>query len=241
MEAIVLAGGVGSRLKEVVSDRPKPLANVCGKPFLEILLTFLVQSRCQHIIISVGYKKQMIIEGFGPSFLGVPITYVQEDKPLGTGGAFVQAVHQLIDTDPFLICNGDTYFPIEIEKLRSKMTDTNVDMTMALFRCMEDGRYGRAELVDGFIRSNPAKLRAKNGEYANSGMSLIKSRDIISYADIDKVKFSFEDDFVENIIQGGALVNAHSFDEVFFDIGLPEDYKRFCVWQKTATEQPINS
>jgi NDP-sugar pyrophosphorylase family protein len=113
MEAIILAGGLGRRLLDVVSVVPKPMAPINGKPFLYHLFHWLKKYPVEKLVLSVGYMSDSIIEYFGNSFLSIPIEYAKEEKPLGTGGAILYAFKKT-SGDNTLIINGDTYFPIDI-------------------------------------------------------------------------------------------------------------------------------
>ena len=116
MDAIILAGGMGTRLKKVVSDIPKPMAPVAGKPFLYYIFDWLRKYPVEKIILSVGYKAESITEYFGNSVFDIPVEYVVEKNPLGTGGA-VKFAFERTDGDDVLILNGDTWFPVDISKL----------------------------------------------------------------------------------------------------------------------------
>ena len=109
MEAIILAGGFGTRLQSVVKDVPKPMADINGRPFLEYILVFLAKNCFTKVILSVGYKKESIINHFGSSFCGMNISYCIEDEPLGTGGAIKKAF-DYVDGQNVLVLNGDTFF-----------------------------------------------------------------------------------------------------------------------------------
>ena len=116
MEAVILAGGMGTRLRKAVPDVPKPMAPVDGKPFLWYLLKWLTGYPVSKIILSIGYMPESIINYFGDSFLGIPVEYVIEGEPLGTGGGIILAAGKVSEPD-FLVINGDTYFPIDLSKL----------------------------------------------------------------------------------------------------------------------------
>ena len=128
MEAIILAGGKGTRLKSVVSDRPKPLADVNGQPFLAILMNYLIEQGCHHFVLATGYKREMIRSQFGNYYLGIPITYSEEMQPLGTGGAVINAQKKLVRKEPFLVLNGDTFFPINLPQLKKQFHKTKSAM-----------------------------------------------------------------------------------------------------------------
>src|SRR5262245_49936719 len=117
MQAIVLAGGLGTRLRATIGDIPKPLAPVRGRPFLEYLLAYWIGQGVTSFILSVGYRSEMITGHFGASFRGAAIDYAVEDRPLGTGGGLLLATTRLAADDPFLVLNGDTYFEVPLAAL----------------------------------------------------------------------------------------------------------------------------
>ena len=129
MEAIVLAGGFGTRLKEVVSDVPKPMAPVNGKPFLEYLIKDLGEKGIRHIILAVGYKKKIIKEYFKNRYESIEITYSEELTPLGTGGAIKKALKLAKEEDVFIV-NGDTFFDIDLKRMKEFHTENKSILTV---------------------------------------------------------------------------------------------------------------
>ena len=115
-EAIVLAGGFGTRLAHIVSDVPKPMAPVCGRPFLRFILDDLQKKGVERIILATGYKRECIEEFFGTHYRGMEIVYSPEDTPLGTGGAIKRAL-SLCREDWVAVLNGDTYFDVDFSTL----------------------------------------------------------------------------------------------------------------------------
>ena len=107
---MILAGGLGTRLQEVVGNVPKPLASVRGRPFLEYLLSYWINNNAYRFILSVGYKHQQIMNHFGSSFNGIPVTYVIEDEPLGTGGALLKVLDENNLEDDFFLLMATHYF-----------------------------------------------------------------------------------------------------------------------------------
>ena len=120
--AIILAGGLGTRLRSVVADMPKPMAPVNGRPFLEYLLDYWQNQGISHFIISVGYRHEIITGYFGARYKNATIKYAIEKTPLGTGGGFLLASDHLGDDRTFLLLNGDTYFPINLASLEKFAT-----------------------------------------------------------------------------------------------------------------------
>jgi D-glycero-alpha-D-manno-heptose 1-phosphate guanylyltransferase len=227
METIILAGGKGTRLSSVVNDRPKPLADVNGRPFLEHLMDHLTLQGCNHFVLSTGFKKDMIKSHFGSNYRDVPISYVEEDEPLGTGGATLKAHASLKGNNPFLIVNGDTYFNIDLARLTKFFVDTKSDLSIALFKAQESGRYGKVILEsDSSIRAGFQK-KADIGEPANGGFFMVRHTIFEGYTPSDSA-FSFEADLLPAITKNGAKITGCAFDSTFFDIGVPDDYFMFC-------------
>jgi D-glycero-alpha-D-manno-heptose 1-phosphate guanylyltransferase len=226
MEAIILAGGKGTRLKSMVSDRPKPLADVNGQPFLSILMSFLICQGCQHFILATGHQREMIRSQYADEYLGIPISYSEETAPLGTGGAFMNARQKLKKDGPFLVLNGDTFFPIDLGMLEKKFTETQSDVTIALFKTNESGRYGAAEQDKrGLIKLTTG--RANAGESANGGMFMIEPTKVNLIRNMD-LPCSFESDFLPTLAKVGGRITGLTFNEPFSDIGIPQDYLHFC-------------
>ncbi|PZP43130.1 MAG: D-glycero-D-manno-heptose 1-phosphate guanosyltransferase, partial [Pseudopedobacter saltans] len=116
MDVIILAGGKGTRLQSVISDVPKPMAPINGKPFLYYILSSIKGYNISKIILSIGFKGEIIKNYFGEDFLGIPIEYAEELEPLGTGGG-IQFASQFTQDENFIVMNGDTWFPISLLEL----------------------------------------------------------------------------------------------------------------------------
>ncbi|MCC6346057.1 MAG: nucleotidyltransferase family protein, partial [Nitrospirales bacterium] len=151
MEAIILAGGEGTRLREVVSEVPKPMAPVAGKPFLEYLVLQLKQGGIEDIILSTGYKRETVKAYFGTGGKwGVRLSYSEEESPLGTGGALRKAA-TLLDAPgagPVLVLNGDSFLEIDLRAMVAFHAGKNARATMGLVFMEDTSRYGRVE-IDG--------------------------------------------------------------------------------------------
>ena len=231
MEAIILAGGEGTRLKSLVFDRPKPLADVNGQPFLAVLMNYLIEQGCGHLVLATGYKREMIRSQFGNYYQGIPISYSEEMQPLGTGGAVISAQKKLVREEPFLVLNGDTFFPINLSQLKKQMQKTKSDVTIALFKAPESGRYGTAEQDDqGMIKLETKK--ADIGENANGGVFMVDSAKFQSIRNIN-LPWAFEAHLLPALAELGARITGMTFNEPFIDIGVPKDYLRFCENMKS--------
>ncbi|RTI88589.1 D-glycero-D-manno-heptose 1-phosphate guanosyltransferase [Campylobacter jejuni] len=217
MKAIVLCGGLGTRLKSVIKDIPKPMAPINNKPFLEFIFTYLKKQKIDEIILAVSYKYEIIQEYFKDEFLDIKVRYSIEKDPLGTGGAIKQAL-ELIKEDS-LVLNGDTFFDIDLNKM--KLNESKI--CLALKKMNDFDRYGSVELDKmGNITSFKEKQYLKQG-FINGGIYLI-SKDIFQDFHLES-KFSFEEFLQENY--KNLKARAEIFEDYFIDIGIPEDYKSF--------------
>lgn len=220
MKAIVLAGGMGTRLREAVRDVPKPMAPVGGKPFLEYLLRQLKRWDVKDVILSVGYKKEMVRTYFGTGAqFGMNIDYSEENEPLGTGGALRKAI--LRNNDPlYIVMNGDSYFNINFSDLTMYHASKPSMATMSLAFVKDKGRYGCVEIKDDGSIGTFQKKGSKGPGFINGGIYLIE-RDIVRF--IPDGKISFEG-HVLPLIKKEKLLYGKVFDAFFLDIGLPADY-----------------
>src|ERR1035437_1166127 len=162
MEAIILAGGFGTRIQSVISDVPKPMAPVCGKPFLYYILQNLVQQKIERIILAVGYKNEVIINYFGYKFQSAALIYSVEDEPLGTGGGIRKAIEMTIGKK-ILIINGDTYFDLSISELDQFHSNGHFDLTMCLKPMKHFERYGTVTVDHNRVSGMKEKQSCDSG------------------------------------------------------------------------------
>lgn len=224
MEAIILAGGKGTRLQSIINKVPKPMAPIKGKPFLYYVLINLTKFNIKKIILATGYMHDEIEAYFGYEFEGIPIVYSKEIEPLGTGGA-IKLASSFASSENVLVVNGDTYFAINLDKLMANHLEYGADVTIALKMMDNSERYGRVILSDGRITGFLEKSDSiiKQGCYINGGIYLINKRvmELVS----DKLSFSFEIDFLEKYIYQMKVYGV-DFKDYFIDIGIPEDYQK---------------
>lgn len=222
MEAIILAGGFGTRLSGVVSNVPKPMAPINGKPFLEYLINYLSKYNVEKIILSVGYKYEVIKDYFGSNFNDIEIVYSIEDTPLGTGGA-VKLATEYITKDSFLLINGDTFFDIDLNKFQDEFLRKNSDVMLALKHMINFDRYGTVECdVYGKVIAFKEKTQMDSGNI-NGGAYLFKTSFFLNLKEAGKFSLEqhLEDNFKTLNISGSV------YDSYFKDIGIPEDYFQF--------------
>jgi D-glycero-alpha-D-manno-heptose 1-phosphate guanylyltransferase len=141
MQAIILAGGKGMRLRAAVPDLPKPLAPVNGRPFLEHQMSYWASQGVDRFVLSIGYRAEMIIASVGSHFGAATVDYAIEERPLGTGGGLLHALPQLKLNEPFLVLNGDTFFDLPLPDLRRFHERNNSSWTVGLFPTRDSKRY----------------------------------------------------------------------------------------------------
>jgi len=221
-EAIILAGGLGTRLRKVVKDVPKPMADVNGRPFLEYLLRYLQQNGIEKVILSVGYKWEVIKAYFGDSFKGIEIVYGVENEPLGTGGGIKKSL-SFVNSNDIFILNGDTFFNIDLKEFFAFHKKKRSVLSIALKAMRQFDRYGNVKIDDNNRIVSFEEKRYYESGLINGGIYLL-NKDF--FMDLDwKDKFSFEKDFLEKYYKFYEFYGL-PFDSYFIDIGVPEDYER---------------
>jgi D-glycero-alpha-D-manno-heptose 1-phosphate guanylyltransferase len=221
MEAIILAGGLGTRLRTEVADRPKVMAEINNQPFLNYLLDYLNNHHVRRVVLATGYLHDYIEKYYGDKFKSLQIDYSVEEEPLGTGGAIKQALTK-IAAEQVLILNGDTFFAINLELLMEHHKSHHADITIALKAMRNISRYGIVRVQSHRIISFEEKKKVEEG-YINAGV-YAANQSLFAAIDLPD-KFSFEEDFLKKYI---AELNMHAYvsDAYFIDIGVPEDYQR---------------
>lgn len=221
-QAIILAGGFGTRLQSVVSDVPKPMAPVNGAPFLDYLLRYLKHYGLESVVLSTGHLSEKISERYQNEHNGLRIAYTREESPLGTGGGIRLAMEQC-SAKHVLVLNGDSFFDINLFSFYNQHGSFHSDCSLALRQVSDAARYGTIKLGDmGAIK----KFREKDGEHApgliNAGVYLIKRELFLAKTPTNTV-FSIEQDFFEPRLNE---LNIFGFEKegYFIDIGIPEDY-----------------
>ena len=225
--AIILAGGLGTRLKTLVNDRPKPMAPIMGKPFLQYLLKYWEMQGISKFIISVGYLHEKITSYFGSNFNSSSIEYVLEDVPLGTGGGLLNCIRKKNIKSPFLLLNGDTYFKIELRLMEDLFFTTQADWCLSLFSTNEEKRYLLIDVdANKKIKFLNEKVNpSKKIFWANGGVYIVNP-EVLNKFKKNNNKISLEDHIIpESFKAGDNFIGFKSLNS-FIDIGLPKDYKR---------------
>jgi len=222
--AIILAGGLGTRLRGTVPDVPKPMAPLNGRPFLEYQIEYWIAQGVENFILSVGYKYEVIIQHFGATWMSASISYVIEEIPLGTGGGLLMAAKGM--GEPFLVLNGDTFFEVDLKELKQFHNIHQSEWTFALFKANEVGRYMGMDIADdGSICSLQSNM-IKPGRLANGGVYLLEPSILDKYQNNTIDKVSLEDDILPYLHGHGGRLYGVVQDGCFVDIGVPEDYLR---------------
>jgi D-glycero-alpha-D-manno-heptose 1-phosphate guanylyltransferase len=229
MEAVVLAGGLGTRLRSVVNDIPKCMAPVSRhpracpgeKPFLSYILEWLSSYEITRVVLSVGYLKECIMDWASTQDFPFQIDYAVENEPLGTGGGIKLALSKCRERK-VIVVNGDTFFPVDLDAI-----PFDAPVTVALKPMKDFDRYGAVELSAGQVLAFHEKAPCKEG-LINGGVYAVNGLDL-SYL---PEKFSFEKDVLEPLAAKG-MVGGWVSDTYFIDIGIPDDYSR------AQTELPV--
>jgi len=220
IDLLILCGGLGKRLRPSLNDRPKVLAEIGGRVFLDILIGTISQYSFQNIILSTGYLKEQIKEHFGhnPNY---NFLFSEEERPLGTGGA-VQKAKPLIKSNPFLVMNGDSICKVNLEKFYDFHIAKKAILSVVLARSKEIADYGLVKVdASGRIRNFREKVREKGGGLISAGIYLMQ-RNIFSCMP-SKTCFSLESDLFSKILDE----RCYGFlcESELVDIGTPKRYK----------------
>lgn len=224
-ECIVLAGGLGTRLRSVVADKPKCMATVNDKPFLFYLLQYLIKQGMTHVVLSLGYKSEQVIEWCEQAGLPLTLSYAIEEEPLGTGGAILHAISHIKGDECFIV-NGDTFFDVTLSDFHQFHQQTQSKLTLALKPMRQFERYGSVQLdQQGRITAFLEKKYCEEG-LINGGVYLA-SKAYLQSLGLPQ-QFSFEKEVLEPQVQHNQVFGFVS-DTYFIDIGIPADYEQVQV------------
>lgn len=221
MEAIILAGGLGTRLAARLHGVPKPMAPIGGRPFLEILLSQLQRASCTRALLSVGHLHQAIQSHFGDSLDGMRLDYIVEKFPLGTGGA-IRAALAKASENTVLVLNGDTFLQMDYAAMLEFHAAEAATLTVAVTEQADIARYGGVVVAERRIVGFQEKGQSGPG-WINAGAYALQKD--VQWPKTLAEKFSFETDFLvpELVRLAPAAYKVNGF---FLDIGVPEDLDR---------------
>ncbi|SDE01238.1 D-glycero-alpha-D-manno-heptose 1-phosphate guanylyltransferase [Mucilaginibacter pineti] len=223
-EAIVLAGGFGTRLQSVVKDVPKPMAIVAGKPFLSHVLHFLKKNNVKKVVLAVGYKYQFIESYVMDNLqdIDLEVKFSIENEPLGTGGGIYQAFNQISGESAFVL-NGDTFFDTPLQDLAHVMEANDAEIVFALKKVANGERYGTVKLNENSSVADFSEKSFSDEVVINGGQYLM-NRSIIDRFPLTG-NFSIEKDvFQRELPQIKAF--GKIYDGIFIDIGIPTDFEK---------------
>lgn len=224
---LVLAGGFGSRLRSIVSDVPKPLAPVCGEPFLSYLIENYIIQGAREFVFLLHYEAKLIESmikqlATKKNFSNVKMTYIYENKPLGTGGSIKNAIKILNISEPFIAINGDTWLSTGFDDVASSRPNS-----LAAVNIADCARYGTLVVKNNIVTAFLEKNVDKGEGLINAGLYHLAPDVFSSFA--DRMSFSLEKEVLPKISEYGGLEVVRLYSE-FIDIGVPHDYLRFCEW-----------
>ncbi len=220
-EAIILAGGLGTRLRSVVADVPKVMAPVAGKPFLHYIITKLINEKVSRIILAVGYKHELIEAFISFSNYNAEIIFSIESEPLGTGGGVKLALEHSTQSNVFIV-NGDSFFDCNLESFIQQHITEDADISLALKPMHQFERYGTVELQENRIIKFNEKKYCEHG-LINAGIYVFK-KDVLDELQLPEI-FSMEKEVFETHTTSLKIMG-FTFDNYFIDIGIPEDFEK---------------
>lgn len=220
--AFVLCGGLGTRLRSVLSDRPKSMAPVADRPFLELILRQLHEQGIRKVILGTGYRAEQIEQYFqSGADLGLSIEYSREDEPLGTGGAVKLAEKFL--SDPVVVVNGDSYVEWSLSEARALQVERNAELVIILQAVSDVSRYGSVTIDDENRITEFVEKRARTGSgLINAGVYLLQ-KEIVAQLPADRA-ISLEREVFPRLL--GRPIYGMVSRGIFIDIGIPEDLAR---------------
>ncbi len=222
MECVVLAGGLGTRLQSVIGLYPKCMAPVNGKPFLHYIFNYLQSQGCTRIILSLGFKHEVITDWLQTEQWPFAIDYVIEETPLGTGGGISLALTKATNEN-VAVLNGDTMFRVDMQAMLAYHASKNAATTLALKPMQEFERYGVVRTDDaGCITAFEEKKYYAEG-LINGGVYIVNKAALIAKQLTEK--YSFEKDYFEAFVHEGNMYGFVS-NAYFIDIGIPTDYEK---------------
>ena len=218
---VILAGGMGRRLRSVVPDCPKVLAKIFKRPFLTFLLDQLVSAGANEVVLCTGYMGDKVYKRIGKEYRSLRLLYSKEDKPLGTGGALKHVI-PYIDSEYFLVMNGDSYVNVDLNDFLHWHIAINSQVSIVLTRVHNVSRYGKVAFAqDGQILSFEEKGVKSGSAWINAGVYLLNN-EMLKFLPKEN-SFSLEREYFPSLVGKGLYgykTNGH-----FIDIGTPESFE----------------
>ncbi|OGX24660.1 MAG: hypothetical protein A3D10_09140 [Omnitrophica WOR_2 bacterium RIFCSPHIGHO2_02_FULL_48_11] len=221
IDIAILCGGLGKRLRPVIGESQKVMAEVNDEPFLNILLKNIVRQGGRRVILLTGYKAELVEEYYRKNDFGLKIELSREKEPLGTGGALKNA-QSLIKSDPFMMMNGDSFCPMDYAKLLEFYNKKQARAVIAIKKLKESQDFGVISInAQNEITSFQEKVQ-KQEAYTNAGVYGF-SQEIFSLMPAQP-KFSIEQNFFPKLV--GKKIFGFKVQKGFIDVGIPERYRQ---------------
>lgn len=226
ISAIILAGGLGTRLRSAVPDLPKPMAPLNGRPFLAHQLDYWIKQGVGRFVLSVGYRHEVIEQHFGHRYRDAVIEYAVESEPLGTGGGLLLAAGTIGTSGPWLLLNGDTYFEVCLNDLMAFHNAKHADISLSLFPVDSNTRYTGVDIDDDERITRLQSTSDSSRQLINGGVYVLDHPALSGLPYRPGTKCSFENDLLPHALATGRRLYGHTVAGKFIDIGVPEDYAR---------------
>lgn len=222
-DVVILSGGFGLRLRGAIGDVPKPMAQIAGRPFLELLLRQLKRHGLSRVILSVGYKQEVIREHFGEKAFGLELVYSIETSPLGTGGALREAADR-IRTKTALVMNGDSYTDVDLNRLIRQHAANDADATVVVIP--ESRRDAGSVVLDpeGKVLAFAEKRYVPESRYLSAGIYTLNTILIAGVSQGSKI--SLEEQLFPQWLASGKSIEGFVCGAPCLDIGTPERYTK---------------
>lgn len=220
-EAVILAGGLGTRLRSVLADRPKPLARVAGRPFLAWILDMVVAAGVRRAVICTGYLAHMVEDELGRQHGSMELSYSREETPRGTGGALLDALQQT-SSETILALNGDSLCLADLRQFAAEHRRRAAVTSLLLTQVNDCSRYGRVELdADGRVRAFVEKGGEAKPGWINAGVYLIRRDALLDWPSSSE-PVSLEREIFPFWQTSGQLWGHAQGAAPFIDIGTPQ-------------------
>jgi NDP-sugar pyrophosphorylase family protein len=222
-DVVILSGGFGLRLRGTIGDVPKPMAQIAGRPFLELLLRQLKRHGFSRVILSVGYKQEVIREHFGEKAFGLELVYSIETSPLGTGGALREAAHH-ISTETLLVMNGDSYTDVDLSRLVREHAGNSAGVTVVV---IPESRIDAGSVVldsHGRIKAFAEKRHVPESRYLSAGIYMFGKKLIAGVPQGSKI--SLEEQLFPQWLADGKSIEGFVHEGECLDIGTPDRYMK---------------
>ncbi len=217
---ILLAGGAGTRVRELYPHIPKPLIPVAGRPFLDWVCGYWARQGAAELVFSLGHGADAAAQHLSQRrWPGVKVHTIREDRPLGTGGALRYAARHPAVGDPFVAANADSLAIADISGARAMLADPDVDGVVLAVRVPDASRYGSLRIApDGFLLGFEEKRPGEG--WINAGVYFLRKRLLALFP--DRTPLSMETEVFPSLLAAGSRLRVHRTDAEFLDIGTPE-------------------